>query len=136
MSEPDPYLTLLAEWQEDARLAKAYADREKEKRQRLFAGAFPNAKEGVNKHTLPDGRTIKGDLKINRKIDEAALPATLAALREQGVANADALVRYRPELAKSEWNSLSEEMKLLFSPAVIATPGLPSLEIVPAPEKV
>lgn len=132
---PDPYLAMLDRWADVSARKKALEEEENDLRRMLFAGAFPNAKEGVNKHKLPDGRTIKGDMKINRKLDEAALPATLAAMRDAGVANADALVRYKPELAKREWNALSDENKLLFSKAVIAVPGMPTLEIIPAPVK-
>lgn len=126
----DPYLRMLDAWEQVAQLQSQIKEAELSMRLRLFQGAFANPKEGTNTHMLPDGRAIKGQYKVNRYIDEAALPATLAALRERGVANTDALVRYKPELAKREWNSLSEEAKLMFSPAVVSTPGTPSLEVV------
>ena len=131
---PDPYLQMLAEWEEIVPRMKALVEKEADLRRKLFAGAFPNPSEGAtkNKHTLPDGRVLKGDHKINRKVDEAALPSVLEAMKAAGVANADQLVRYKPELAKREWNSLSEEMKLLFSPAIISTPGMPGFEVIAA----
>lgn len=131
-SAKDPYLVMLDQWVEAAEKLSVMKDKEMNLRQMLFAGAFPNPKEGTNKHLLPDGRTVKGAYRINRKIDEAALPASLAALRANGVANVDAIVRMKPELAKREWDSLSDENKLVFSAAIIATPGSPTLEIVPA----
>lgn len=130
--ETDPgkrYMQLLAEWQDNRRKLAYYKEQEGTQRRVLFAGTFPNPVEGTNKHKLPDGRTIKGQYKIGRKLDEAALPATLARMRELGVANTDALVNYKPSLAKREWNTLSDEMKLEFSPAVIATPGMPGLDV-------
>ena len=36
---------------------------------------------------------------------------------------------YKPELAKREWSSLSDENKLVFSPAIIATEGSPQFEV-------
>lgn len=126
----DPYLAMLAEWEQINLQLAQIKEKELHLRLMLFTGAFRNPKEGTNSHKLPDGRVIKGKYPINRRIDEAALPATLEALRAHGVANADALVRYRPELAKSEWNTLSDEAKLMFSPAVISSPGTPSLEVV------
>lgn len=126
----DPYLRMLDAWEQISLLQAQIKEAEMNMRLRLFQGAFANPKEGTNTHNLPDGRAIKGQFKVNRYIDEAALPATLAALREHGVANTDALVRYKPELAKSEWNSLSDEARLMFSPAIVATPGTPSLEVV------
>jgi hypothetical protein len=126
----DPYLRMLDAWEQVSLLLALVKDCETDMRLRLFQGAFANPKEGTNTHNLPDGRAIKGQYKINRTINADVLAATLAALRERGVANTDALVRYKPELAKSEWNSLSDEMKLLFSPAITATPGTPQLEVV------
>ena len=130
--ETDPgkrYMQMLAEWKDFSRKLAYYKAQENEYRRILFAATFPNPVEGTQKHTLPDGRKVKGQYKINRKLDEAALPATLARMRELGVANTDALVNYKPSLAKREWNTLSDEMKLEFSPAIIATPGMPGLEI-------
>lgn len=130
--ETDPgkrFMQILAEWQDNKRKLAYYKEQEKEQRLILFAGTFPNPVEGVQRHKLPDGRSIKAQYKINRKLEEAALPVTLARMRELGVANTDALVNYKPTLAKREWNTLSDEMKLEFSPAVIATPGTPTLDI-------
>lgn len=129
---PDPYLQLLSEWEEIKREMDALKVKELDKRLLLCAGAFANPKEGTNTHKLPDGRKVVAKYTTNRKIDEAALQSALTAVREAGCANHDRLVRMKPELAKAEWNTLSDEMKLLFSPAVIATPGTPQLEITPA----
>lgn len=130
--ETDPgkrYMQILAEWQDDRVKLAYYKEQEKDKRIVLFAGAFPQPVEGVNRLKLTDGRTIKAQYSISRKIDEAALPITLNHMRELGVANTDVLVTYKPSLAKREWNTLSEDNKLAFSAAVIAKPGTPSLEI-------
>lgn len=126
----DPYMDILKEWEIASELLALVKDIEMDRRKKLFAGAFPNPKEGTNTHVLPDGRHIKGQYTIRRNIDEAALPGVLEDLRKRGVANTDALVRYKPELAKREWNSLSDENKLAFSPAVIAVPGTPSFDVV------
>lgn len=125
----DPYMRMLGAWEEVDLLRSLVVEAEKDMRLKLFQGAFPNPKEGTNVHKLPDGRELVGKHTINRKIDEAALPAILAVMRERGVANTDKLVRYKPELAKREWGSLSDENKLVFSPAIIATPGSPQFEI-------
>lgn len=126
---PDPYLQMLDEWEDASARLAVLKEKEMDLRLKLFAGAFANPKEGTNKHKLPDGRELIGQHKVNRKIDEASLPVILEAMRAAGVANTDRLVRYKPELAKSEWNTLSDEMKLIFSPAVIAVPGAPTFEI-------
>lgn len=128
LGNADPYMRLLDQWEQASLLGSIIGEAEIDMRRTLFAGAFPNPKENTNVHKLPDGTEIVGMYKINRRIDEAALAVTLDAMREAGVANYDKLVKYKPELAKAEWNSLSDAMKLKFSPAVISTPGTPSLE--------
>jgi hypothetical protein len=125
------FMQILAEWQDAKRKLAYYKDVEGTHRRTLFAGTFPEPREGTQSFKLANGFTIKGQYKIGRKLDEAALPATLATLREAGVANTDALVAYKPSLVKREWNTLSPENKLLFSPAVIATPGMPGLDLEP-----
>lgn len=125
----DPYLRMLDAWEQVDQLRALIGECEVDMRLKLFAGAFANPKEGTNSHKLPDGRVLKGQYKINRYINEEALKVSLDTLRERGVANTDALVKYKPELAKSEWNSLSDESKLVFSPAITSKPGMPTFEI-------
>lgn len=127
----EAYMAMLLEWEDDKRKLSYYKEQEGTKRRMLFAGAFPNPVENTNKLKLSNGGTVKGQYKIGRKIDEAALPVTLQAMREAGVANTDALIKYTPSLAKREWNTLSDENKLLFSPAIIATPGMPGFDYEP-----
>ena len=126
----DAYMDMLYEHEVACDLLELVKEIEMGLRLKLFAGAFPNPKEGTNTHTLPDGRELKGVYTIRRVVDEAALPGVLADLRAKGCANTDALVRYKPELAKREWNSLSDEHKLVFSAAVVATPGAPGFSVV------
>ena len=126
----DEYMDMLAEHAITKIILELAKEIEMDLRLKLFAGAFPNPKEGTNTRKLPDGRALKGQHTIRRVIDEAALPSTLQAMREHGVANTDVLVRYKPELAKREWNTLSDEAKLIFSPAVVATPGSPQFQVV------
>ena len=123
------YMQILAKWEDDKIKLAYYKEQEAIGRTTLFETTFPNPVEGTQKFKLSDGRTVKGQYKINRKIDEAALPVTLAHMRELGVANTDALVTYKPSLAKREWNTLSPDLKIEFSAAIIATPGMPGFEI-------
>lgn len=125
-----PYMDMLARHDIVRELLAAVKDEELDLRLKLFQGAFPNPKEGTNTWKLPDGREIKGKYEIRRTINEPVLAVTLQALREHGVANTDVLIRRKPELAKAEWNTLSDEAKLLFSPAIFAQPGTPQFEVV------
>lgn len=126
----DAYMDMLAQHDMVKELLDAAKAAELDMRLKLFAGAFPNPKEGTNTWKLPDGREIKGKYEIRRTVNEPVLAVTLQALRDHGVANTDALIRRKPELAKAEWNTLSDEAKLIFSPALTAVPGTPQFEVV------
>lgn len=126
----DAYMDIMAEWELAKEIMDVLKPIELDARLKLFNGAFPNPKEGTNTHKLPDGRELKGKYEIRRTVNEPVLAVTLQALRDHGVANTDALIRVKPELAKREWNSLSDEAKLIFSPAITATPGTPQFEVV------
>lgn len=126
----DAYMAMLSDHEDLCQLLSVTKDKELDLRLKLFNGAFPNPKEGTNTWKLPDGRELKGKYVINRYVNQEVLQPTLQALREHGVANTDQLVKFKPELAKREWNALSDEAKLIFSPAITATPGTPQFEVV------
>lgn len=103
-------------------------------RKRIFAHYFTNPTEGVNNHPLDDGYVLKGGHVINRKVVEADLEALQAAMKAEG-ANLpklpiNKLVKWKPELVKSEYNKLSDEDKLVFDRALEIKPGSPTLDIV------
>ena len=103
---------------------------EMELRKKLFKFAFPTPKENTNTFELGGGWSMKAVHKINRKIDEAALPAITAKLKEMGVST-DALVKWNPELQTANYRLLAENTRLVFEEALIVTEGSPSLELVP-----
>lgn len=123
----------MREWQEAKRLLDINKAVEIKLRKELFGEFFPIPEEGTNTFELPEGWKIKGGYKLERKVDEAALPAVNAQLDDLGVAF-DKLVAFKPSLVKKEWNKLSEEAKLVFDEALITKPGTPTLEVVPPKE--
>lgn len=125
-------MKLLEEW----RLAKAEADavkpiiaKEQELRKQVFAAFYPDPKEGTNTLNLAEGWKLKGVYKLDRKIDEAALPAVTEQLREMGV-NTDTLVKWTPSLKTAIYKELTAEQRAVFDQALIIKPGLPTIELV------
>lgn len=131
MNKRHPYYELLDKWVEAAEMKKRWEREENKLRAELFGGTFPNPTEGVNKHELPDGRVVKGTYKLNRKIDEAALPSVEAAMRDKFQIDPESnLIRRKPELAVGAYKKLTEEQRAVFDEAVISKPGSPTIEIV------
>lgn len=105
-------------------------------RRRIYDQFFPNAVEGTNNHELDDGTgaVLKAKRVVDRKVDEAALDAYKAASKEEG-SNLpklpwNKLIRYKPELSKTEYNKLTEEERHACDGVLIIKDGSPQLEIV------
>lgn len=98
-------------------------------RREVFASLFPSPKEGVNAVELGSGYTLKGTYKLDRKVDEALLPAVREQLAPLGI-SADTLVRLKPELVVKVYRTLTEEAQKIFDGALITKPSTPTLEVV------
>lgn len=135
--EYDERMELLRDWNTAVAKAaecKPLVELEQALRKAVMAEFFPTPKEGVNNLDMGQGWTLKGTYKIDRKVDEAALPAVKEQLRELGV-NADTLVKYKPEVATTIYKALSEQARLIFDTALTIKPGSPTVELVPPKEK-
>ncbi len=126
----DPYMQNLAEWQVLTRLASELKGREMDLRKDLFNGAFPSPKEGSNKHTLPDGRIVKGTLKISRSVDQASVVSVQRLLREELGGKTDDLFPTAFKLDKKVLDSLTAAQKKIAADAFTEKPGAPALEII------
>lgn len=130
----DPtFFAKLTEWQNKVAQIQAFAvniEQERKLRQEVFAMAFPKPAEGTNNEELPEGWKLKGTLKIDRKFDEAALPAVKEAVRAMGF-NPDPLVKYKPELELKLYRAMPPEVMKVFDTALTIKPALPSIELVP-----
>lgn len=127
---------LLEEWWKSVQAmtaAKALIDREQMLRKLVFAEFFPAPVEGTNKIDIENGWQLKAVHKLDRKIDEAALPSTLDALRKKGI-SADSLVRYKPEIQIKAFKGLTKEDRDIFSACLTTKPGSPTLDLIPPPE--
>lgn len=118
----------------EAEAAKAAIKREQELRRQVFEHYFKNPREGTNYVELPDGWRLKGIYKLDRKIDEAALPAVKEQLKEMGV-NADPLVEYKPSLKIKLYRELTAEQMRIFDQALIIKPSSPTIELVKPKEE-
>ena len=98
-------------------------------RTKIFKACFPAPKEGTNNYDLPDGYVLKAQYALNRDVDLAAFTVLKPVFMEHGIA-ADKLVRYKAELAKAEYNKLTEEERNIVDQMLVIKPGSPALEIV------
>ncbi len=126
----DPYMQNLAEWQVLTRLASELKNREMDLRKDLFAGAFPSPAEGSNKHTLPDGRIVKGTHKVSRSVDQAVVVSVQRKLREELGTKTDELFPTKFSLAKKVYDTLTDAQKVIAQDAFTEKPSAPALEII------
>lgn len=133
----DERMRLLQNWNTavaQVAAVKPLITQEQELRKAVMAEFFPEPKEGVNNLDMGQGWTLKGTYKVDRKVDEAVLPAVQEQLRELGV-NADTLVKYEPKLATAAYRALSEQARLVFDTALTIKPGSPTVELVPPKDR-
>lgn len=125
----------LQEWHQAvlaAQEAKKVVEAEQSLRKEVMALFFPEPVEGTNKFDLEAGWSLKATHKIERKVDEAALPAVLQQLREMGV-NPDLLIRAVPALETKAYKSLAQinpDAAHVFEQALTIKPGSPTVELV------
>jgi len=106
-------------------------------RSRIFKHYFPTPTEGTKDNKVPlndgTGAIIQGDYVVNRNVDEAQLDGLRAAMFAEGSnlpqLDLTKLIRWKPELAKSEYNKLSDEERQVFDRCLVIKPGMPGLEI-------
>src|SRR5574340_318677 len=143
MSEEQKELTeqekydLLTAWDNVKREIVAFKptiEKEAALRKRVMAAFFPSPKEGVNTVDLQADWKLKGTHKLDRKIDEAALPAVQEQMRDAGY-NPDVYIKHVPELNVMIYKAASPEVKKIFDHAIIMKPASPTVELVPPKEK-
>jgi hypothetical protein len=96
-------------------------------RKQLFTHFFPSPKEGTNTYDLPDGYKLKGTYALERKVDEAVWQVNREKFAEAKIP--ETVIRWTPELAKSNYNELTAEQQTFFDQCLIIKPGAPTLEI-------
>lgn len=104
-------------------------DQEIALRSEIFKEVFVHPTEGTNTADLPEGWKLKGTYKLNRKLDESALPAILEQLRKKKV-NTDQIILYKPTLDTRAYRLMEPDMRHLLEKAMVIEPGAPTLELV------
>lgn len=118
------YYKMLADWKATAQALQELKEKELTLRKQLFAGAFPSPTEGTQRVTLTDGTILKGEFKLNRKVDMAVLQGLELPQRIK-----DIVIRMKPELDTKMYRTLKAEDREIFDECLTITPGTPSLEI-------
>ena len=93
-----------------------------------------DAPEGTNTHPLPDGYNLKGIIVIGRDIDEGVYNINLQRYKELKIP-VGKLVKFKPDLVKSQYNQLVPEQKKAFDECLVIKEGSPQLKISPPSNK-
>lgn len=131
--EDGDMFTKLRRWEALSRIQgslKMVTEPEMTARKDCMAAAFANPKEGTNTLELGNGWKLKGVRKIDRKLNEDALPVVKEALAKSGVL-VDRLIEYKPSLSITEYRELTAEQVAILNEALTEKDGAPSLELVP-----
>lgn len=133
-------LDLIARWAdaqrkvEELKLALVpLVEEERLLRGQVVMATLPDEVEGTTTMDLPNNWALKVALSLDRKVDEAALPATREVLAGMGV-NADRLVRWKPEVQVKEYRTLTAEQRAAFDKALLIKPKTPDLTLLPPKE--
>jgi hypothetical protein len=88
------------------------------------------AKEGVNKYTLIDGRKLKVTVSKTRTIEVSEIAnarVEWGKLNEHSLVAFDSVFRLKHELAKAEWNKLTDGERLVMSRVVVTKDAAPTV---------
>ena len=113
--------------------AKKVIAEESDLRKKVFALYFPAPTEGTNTVEFAGGWKLKGTYKLDRKVDEAALPAIFQALRDMYQVDAGLIVKPEPKLDTKAYKALRDinpEAAKLFETCLTIKPQSPTLELV------
>lgn len=123
---------LLVQWFQVKQQLDALKEQERQLRDQVFNSYFPEAEYGTNKCDIPGDAELVADYPLNLSIDESALES---ALEHVPKTKRDKVVRWKPSLAKTVYNTLSKKAREGFDECVIAKPGAPSVSIRMKPEE-
>jgi hypothetical protein len=121
------YMEMLGRWRELQVSIRHLQDEEKQLREQLFEGTFPDPVEGSNKYELPDGSVLKGTYKLNRKFVKGFTPQDLKVSTELR----NMLVSIKYDLSVAAYKKLDEQTRKKVDSVLEIKPGLPSLELIP-----
>ncbi len=125
-------LKKVAEWSAKVIALSKLKGEESALRADLFKFYFPFAKEGSHSEPMPEDWCLKGVQKMNRNIDEAALPAVMKQLPE---GSEDRLIKWKPSLDLREYKKLHKKQQTIMDEAIIMKPGTGTMKLCPPKKK-
>lgn len=128
----------ILEWQEATKELAAAKETEAALRKQVLAMCFDwdyDDREGTQNVELGNGYKLKAVFKLNRRLDnkDDKVDKILTKIEKSGPEGefiAERLVKWKPELALSEYKNLPEKFKKLIDEVLTASPGTPGLELV------
>lgn len=132
---PEQAYALLQEWYKHVQELAPLKVREVLMRKDLRAFYFPAPQEGTNRLFIGGGCDLMLKHQIIRKVDEAALDASVKDLRKAKI-KVDELFVYKPQLVKKEYEALTPEQREMVDAVLTISEGeAPQLSIVQATQK-
>src|SRR5699024_2831301 len=113
--EAQSLLDQIHEWWNMKQQVDILKAKESDLRQQIITAAFPGIQEGTENADLPQGYKLSVTGKLNRNIDEAALPAVL---EQMGEGAEDNLIERKPSLVMKEYRKLSDKQRKVFDQAL------------------
>lgn len=129
------YYETLDAWRQDVITLASIKEREMRLRLLLVNLTFTDPTEGTNTHLFGDNRKaakLTMTQPISRKVDPAAIKQCLDELRKTRGDAVDELIRWKPDLAVTEYKALTPEEQAILAPAITSAPGTPQLKFVAA----
>ena len=123
----------LTNWQgklQEVAEAKRVLNEERELRRKVTGLFFVDPEEGTQRYNLPQDWKLKYVHKIERKVDETALPAVSTQLREQGY-KPELMIKWVPVLNMEAYRKLPPEAMKILDQALDIKVGSPTLELEP-----
>lgn len=128
----------ILEWQEAVKQLAAAKNAEAALRKQVLVECFDfeaDDREGTQNVELGNGYKLKAVFKLNRRLNnkDEAVDKVLTKIEKSGAEGqfiAERLVKWKPELALSEYKKLPEKFKKLIDEVLTASPGMPALELV------
>lgn len=130
---------LILDWQSKKAALVAATEAELTARNKVVAFFHENITDmaGTERVDLGQGFELKMEFRQNYSVPSAkngeaakAVMAKLAALGAEGSAIAARIFRWKPELSKTEYDTLSPQAKRIVDKVVTQKAGQPSLEII------
>ena len=138
---------LILQWQESQRVLAEAKNAEAELRKQVLSFNFsfnPDAlREGTENLELGNGYKLKAVFKASRGFVTGPTQADLVEkalskiekFGEEGKFIAECLVKWKPELSKTEYDKLEPKFRKIIDEVVVTKPASPSLELVTPKDK-